>query len=171
VDDLPPLQTGYTRLAVLLEREREITPGAVASRLGIALEELGPVLVLGDQAVVDVDNDFANRARQALEELGPVQEIGRKVQPTRFVWLRVAVGRNHGLTMAHLRKLLTRADAGPLGRIRVNNTHSLVGLRDDHVEAVIAHLRDQRLNGVPVKPECPPAGSIHESPAYKKPTR
>lgn len=168
MDDLPDLDPGFTRLAVWLKRGHTVTPGAVASSLGIDLDQLGPVLIHEDQVTVDVANDFVNRAGAALEQLGPVQEIGRKVIPVEFCWLQLAVGRNHGLTMAHVRKILTRADAGPLGRIKVNNTHTLVGLRDDHIDAVIERLSSARINGVAAKPHQPDASSIHESPAFKR---
>ena len=168
MEDLPTLQIGFTRLAVLLDRPQGITPGVIASRIGVDLDHLGPVLVMDNQCLVDVANDYANRARTGLEDLGPVQEIGRKERPITFQWLRLSVGRNHGLTLAHLRKVLERTNPGPLGRIHVNNTHSTIGLRDDVIDSVIEQLKDIKVNGAAAKPERVPDGEIYESAEFKR---
>jgi len=166
-EDLPQLAAGYVRLAVLLEGGRAVTHGDVVRASGVGLDHLGPVLVLDNQAWVDVVQDQAESVRQGLESLGPTQVMAAEPIRYQYRWLRLGAGRNHGLTMGQLRKLLNRADAGPLGRIHINNTPTLVGLREDHIEGVERHFAEARVNGVTVRPTRPPPGEIREPPDYK----
>ena len=63
------------------------------------------------------------------------------------------VGRNHGLTIGQLRKLLVTADALPLGKFNINNTHTMVGVQDQKAAAICARMADLRINGQAVRPE------------------
>ena len=166
-DDLPKLAPGYVRLAVLLESPEGVTNGDVVKATGVDLDHLGPVLVLGEQAWVDVERDLADQAREGLQRLGPTQISAVKPILYKYQWLRLGAGRNHGLTMGQLRKLLTRADAGPIGRIHINNTHTMVGIREDHLERVEAHFAEARVNGVAVRPERMRADQVREAPDFK----
>jgi hypothetical protein len=58
-----------------------------------------------------------------------------------------------------LRKVMVAADALPLGKFNINNTHTMVGVLDQKAEAVLAHLADGRINGQAVRPELLPYGT------------
>lgn len=167
-EDLPQLAPGYVRLAVLLKDPERITNGDLVRATGVGPDRLGPVLILGHQASVDVERDQADLAREGLSKLGPTQIVAIEQVTHRYVWLRFQAGRNHGLTMGQLRKLLIKADAGPIGRIHINNTHSLIGVRDDHLERTLQHFAEARVNGVAIKPQQLAPGTIREAPDYKR---
>ncbi|MFW5846077.1 MAG: DbpA RNA binding domain-containing protein, partial [Planctomycetota bacterium] len=61
-------------------------------------------------------------------------------------------GRNHGLTMRKLRNVLEDAAAQPVGRIHLNNNYTVVGLREDRWDEVIAALGERTVNGVALAP-------------------
>ena len=76
------------------------------------------------------------------------------------------IGRNHGISMGQLRKILQAADALPLGRISINNTHTLVGLQDFKIPAVMAKLTPLKINGFSPRPEMLPIGKGPGAPAF-----
>jgi hypothetical protein len=166
---IPPLQSGYLRVAVLLKDPSAVTNGDLVRATGVDLDYLGPVLIHGHQASIDVAMSVAEQAREGLAKLGPTQVV--TAAPVRYAyrWLRLGVGRNHGLSMGQLRKMLERAKAGPLGRIHVNNTHTLVGVREDFLDAVVEHFTDARTNGAALRPEVLKEGAMKEKPDYKPP--
>ncbi len=148
--DLPPPKTGFLRLLVRLP-PGEHTPGAIATATGVDLDHLGPVQVREDGcASVDVAVTHARGVRYALERLGPVKTIDMTWQ-----WLKIMIGRNHGLTIGHLKKVMQAADAAPLGKIHIQNTHSLVGVQDHRMAAAVAKLTGTKINGYAVRPEGP----------------
>jgi hypothetical protein len=149
--DLPPPKTGFVRLLVRLP-PGEHTPGAIATATGIDLDHLGPVQVHedGSVATVDVAVTHAKGVRYTLEKFGPVRIIDVTWQ-----WLKIMIGRNHGLTIGHLKKILQAADAAPLGKIHIQNTHSLIGVQDHKMAAVVAKLAGTKVNGYAVRPEGP----------------
>jgi hypothetical protein len=161
MNDLSPVKAGHVRIGVRLPSGNSTTPGQVATATGIAIEHVGPITVLDHEAFVEVHYDYARGARQNLERLGPT-----RILQWNWQWLKLAIGRNHGLTIGQLRKLLLTTDANPLGRIHVNNTHSLIGLHDVKLPGVIAKLATARINGFAVRPEALPAGSGPGSPAF-----
>ncbi len=148
--DLPPPKTGYLRLLVRLPAG-EHTPGAIATATGVDLDHLGPVQVREDgTATVDVAVTHAKGVRYNLERLGPVRIVDITWQ-----WLKIMIGRNHGLTIGHLKKILQATDAMPLGKIHIQNTHSLIGVQDYKIPAVVAKLSGTKVNGYAVRPEGP----------------
>lgn len=156
MDELPPIAAGYMRLEV---RFRVLTgspptPGDIARASGCKPEELGPIMVAGVNAVVDVRHEAATKARDNLASLGLV-----RVGDYNFRWIKLMVGRNHGLTIGQLRKILTTADALPLGKFNINNTHTMIGLLDQKAAAVVASLTEMRINGAAVRPELLPYGT------------
>jgi hypothetical protein len=68
--------------------------------------------------------------------------------------------------MGQLRKIMQTVDALPLGRIAVNNTHTLVGLQDFKIPAVLARLAVLKINGFAARPEVLPLGKGPGSAAY-----
>jgi len=154
METLPPLALGYVRVEVRfrLPSGAAPTPGDVVRATGVRPDDLGPIMVAGVNAVVDVKSQLVQRARDGLAALGLT-----KVTDWNFRWLKLNVGRNHGLTIGQLRKILVAADALPLGKFNINNTHTLVGVQDQKAEAVRAHLADARVNGQAVRPELLPA--------------
>ncbi len=165
-DEVPPLAPGFVRIAVLLPQGSPLTPGDLARASGLPGEALGPVLRLGEQALLDVVEDRGQEARAALEQIGPTQLTARKVEVERFSWLRLEVGRNHGLTMKHLGKVLSQHGVERPGRIHVNNTHTLVGVPAQLLDGLIAALAELRLNGARVRPS---RGEVaNESAVYRR---
>lgn len=129
---------------------------------GMALDDLGPVLVLEGSAVVDVRTELGRSAREHLERLGPTRLVGWQWQ-----WLKLSIGRNHGLNIGQLKKVMLSVDALPLGRILINNTHTLVGLQDFKLPAVLARMATLRVNGYAARPEALPLGSGPGSAEYR----
>ena len=43
---------------------------------------------------------------------------------------------------------MKRIEAGPLGKININNTNTLIGIREDFIKHVITALSAKRINGV-----------------------
>jgi len=165
-EQIPELAQGFVRLAVLLEAPEQATPGAIARSSGVELDDLGPVLVLDGQALIDVRQEQSETARRALEALGPTQVVAHSRIVHDWHWLRIQIGRNHGLTIGQLGKILTRAQVGPIGRIHIQNTHTLIGLRDDYIDAAESRLADTRINGAATRPSRPRPDEIRESAAF-----
>ncbi|MBA3685444.1 MAG: hypothetical protein H0W72_09420 [Planctomycetes bacterium] len=152
--DLPSLAAGFVRISVRLRPGAESTPGSIARATGLAPEDLGPIAITGGEATVDVRSEHGRQARNGLGQLGPTMLMERRWQ-----WLRIAIGRNHGLTMGQLRKILQTADALPLGRISIQNTHTLVGLTEVKMVSVVERLAPLRINGYPARPTALPPGT------------
>lgn len=162
METLPSIAPGFVRIEVRFRLPgAPPTPGDVARASGVHPEDLGPIMVAGLNAVVDVRSTLAPRARSGLDALGIT-----RVADWNFRWLRLSVGRNHGLTIGQLRKVLAAADALPLGKFNINNTHTMVGVQDQKAEAVVGRLADVRINGQAVKPELLPHGKGPGSAAF-----
>jgi hypothetical protein len=159
--ELPSLQHGFVRIVVHLPPFSALTPGAIARAAGIAPEHIGPIVIEGSEAYVDIAADHGRDARVGLSSIGPTQLIERRWQ-----WLRIAIGRNHGLSMGQLKKILQTADAMPVGRISIHNTHTMIGLIDAKVDAVVKKLDGLKINGFAAKPSALPPGTGPGSPAY-----
>jgi hypothetical protein len=162
MENLPDIAPGFVRIQVRLPRDTPPTPGEVARMSGMALDDLGPVLVLEGSAVVDVRTELGRSAREHLERLGPTRLVGWQWQ-----WLKLSIGRNHGLNIGQLKKVMLSVDALPLGRILINNTHTLVGLQDFKLPAVLARMTTLRVNGYAARPEALPLGSGPGSAEYR----
>ncbi len=151
--DLPPIKPGHVRLHLLLERDSDITPGDVLRATGLDPELIDHVLVFGHEALIDIVEDHGQEARKALDAIAITQVSKRPQPPPRWSWIKIAVGRNHGLSMRQLRKILDRAEAGQVGQIDIHNTHSAIGIRDDRLDGVIEQLAPLRINGIQTRPE------------------
>ena len=116
-----------------------MTPGQLATACNLDLEQVGAIMVEGSEAFVEVRYEFARHARFALDRIGPTRLLQWSWQ-----WLKLNIGRNHGLTIGQLRKLMLTVDAAPLGRLHVNNTHTLVGLHDVKLQPILAKLATTR---------------------------
>jgi hypothetical protein len=162
MSDLPAPAPGFVRIHVRLPHRTTPTPGEVARHAGVALDDLGPVQVLDGAALVDVRTEHGRSAREHLERLGPTRLVGWQWQ-----WLKLGIGRNHGLNIGQLKKVMQGVDALPLGRILVNNTHTLVGVQDFKLPAVLARLGTLRVNGYAARPEALPMGSGPGSAEYR----
>jgi hypothetical protein len=162
MDDLPALATGFVRIQVRLPRDAQPTPGDLARLAGVSLDDLGPVQVLDGSAVVDVRTEHGRAAREHLERLGPTRLVGWDWQ-----WLKLNIGRNHGLNIGQLKKVMLNVDALPLGRILINNTHTLVGVQDFKLPAILARMATLRVNGYAARPEALPLGSGPGSAEYR----
>lgn len=161
MEDLPELVPGFVRIQVRLPRDGQPTPGELVRWSGMALDDLGPVHVLDGSALVDVRAAQGKAAREHLERLGPTRLVGWQWQ-----WLKLHIGRNHGLNIGQLKKVMLGVDALPLGRILVNNTHTMVGVQDFKLTGVMARLSALRINGFAARPEALPHGSGPGSPEY-----
>ena len=151
--DLPPIKPGHVRLHLLLDHDREITPGDLLRATGLDPELIDNVLVFGHEAMIDIVDAHGQCARKALDAIGITQVTKRPQPPPRWSWIKITVGRNHGLSMRQLRKILERADAGQVGQIDIHNTHTAIGIRDDRIDAVLERLAALRINGIQTRPE------------------
>ena len=161
MDETPPVATGFVRISLRLPKGSSYTPGDLASRAGIEAESLGFISIEGLEALVDVRSERGKVARIALEKLGPTRLEGWTWQ-----WLRLGLGRNHGLSIGQLKRIMQNVDAMPLGRIHIQNTHSLIGLQDFKMEGVLARLGGLRVNGFASRPEALPQGQGPGNAAY-----
>ena len=161
MEEIPPIAAGFVRIAVRLPKGSAYTPGDLASRAGIEIDSVGLITVVDLEALIDVRAERGKVARIALERLGPTRLEGWTWQ-----WLRLGLGRNHGLTIGQLKRIMQTADAMPLGRIHIQNTHSLVGLQDFKMPAVLARLQPLRVNGFASRAEALPPGSGPGNAAY-----
>jgi hypothetical protein len=161
MESLPAIAAGFVRITVRLANASGLTPGELARLSGALPDQLGPVAVLSDEGVVDVRAELGKQVRERLERLGATRLVGWEWQ-----WLKLHVGRNHGLSMGQLRKIMQTVDAMPLGRIAVNNTHTLVGLQDFKIPPVLARLAVLKINGFAARPEVLPPGKGPGSAAY-----
>lgn len=161
MSDLPPVAPGFVRLQVHLGRGASLTPGEVAQATGVDAADLGPIALDGRTASVDVIAQRGREARQHLSALGITQLIERN-----WVWLRLSVGRNHGLAMGQFRKVMANAGTKTLGRIVIQNTHCLVGLPDDVANDILPRLEKTRVNGYLVRPSILPAKAGPGSPEF-----
>ena len=159
--ELPPLAAGFVRLAVRLPPGLPLTPGNLAKLTGLGAEHLGPISISEGEAFIDITAAEGRTARFNLTRLGPAHLAERRWQ-----WLRFAIGRNHGLSMGQLRRVLQNAAAHPVGKIIINNTHTLVGLADDNLPTVLIKLESTRVNGFGIKPSALPFGTGPGSPAF-----
>lgn len=160
--ELPPLAAGFVRLAVRLPPGPPLTPGNLAKLTGLPAEHVGPINIADGEAFIDVTASEGRTARFNLTRLGPAHLAER-----RWHWLRLAVGRNHGLSMGQLRRILQNAQAHPVGKIIINNTHTLVGISDDNLQPVMTKLESTRINGFGAKPTSLPFGTGPGSPAFE----
>lgn len=162
MDELPDPAPGFVRIQVRLPRDGQPTPGDLARMSGVALDDLGLVQVLDGSAVVDVRTEHGKTAREHLERLGPTRLVGWEWQ-----WLKLNIGRNHGLNIGQLKKVMLSVDALPLGRILINNTHTMVGVQDFKLPAVLARMSTLRVNGYAARPEALPFGTGPGSAEYR----
>jgi len=161
MESLPAIATGFVRITVRLAQANGLTPGELARLAGVQPDQLGPVAVHSDEGVVDVRAELGKQVRERLERLGATRLVGWEWQ-----WLKLHVGRNHGLSMGQLRKIMQAVDAMPLGRIAVNNTHTLVGVQDFKIPPVLARLAALKINGFAARAEVLPPGKGPGSAAY-----
>jgi hypothetical protein len=161
MDSPPPVANGFLRISVRLPAGESYTPGDLARVVAVGLDQLGSIFIERSVALVDVRYAHARQARMHLERLGPTRLLDWQ-----WRWLRLAVGRNHGLSMGQFKKIMQAADALPLGRIHIQNTHSLVGVQDFKIESVVERLSAARVNGFAIKPEVLPPGKGPGSPAF-----
>ncbi len=161
MDESQPLSPGFLRIGVKLPRGESYTPGELARVVGVALDEVGPIVVGEGEAQVDVRLESGKAARAFLERIGPT-----RIVDWQWRWMKILIGRNHGMSMGQLRKIMQTADALPLGRISINNTHTLVGLQDFKIPAVMAKLAPLKINGFSPRPEMLPLGKGPGAPAF-----
>jgi hypothetical protein len=161
MDPLPPPPAGMTRIRVAFRPGLALTPGELASATGAPLDAVGLAQVLGREAVVDVREALVPEVRPRLDRLGRTALVDWV-----WRWLRIDLGRNHGLSMGRLRKLLLDADALPAGKIHLNNSHSMVGVQGFRVDKVLRAMAPMRVNGWPVKAQVLPEGTGPGSAAF-----
>jgi hypothetical protein len=166
MDELPDPAPGFVRIQVRLPRalpgDGQPTPGDLARMSGVALDDLGLVQVLDGSAMVDVRTEHGKTAREHLERIGPTRLVGWDWQ-----WLKLNIGRNHGLNIGQLKKVMLSVDALPLGRILINNTHTMVGVQDFKLPAVLTRMSTLRVNGYAARPEALPLGTGPGSAEYR----
>ncbi len=161
MDAHPPVGEGFVRIRVRLPRGESYTPGDLVRLAGIPIDQLGPIAVEAGEALVDVRGALGRDARAHLEKIGPTALTGWG-----WRWLKINLGRNHGVAIGQLRKILTQADAMPVGKLMLNNTHSMVGIQDFRLAQVQERLSAMRVNGFAVRCEQLPPGKGPGSPEF-----
>ena len=161
MDEPSEVAEGFVRIAVRLPRNERYTPGDLTKLAGVSLEALGPIVVGEGEALVDVRAELGKTARASLERVGPT-----RLEGWTWRWLRLAVGRNHGLSIGQLKRIMQTADALPLGRIHIQNTHALIGVQDFKLAAVLERLAPLRVNGFAAKATALPIGAGPGSAAF-----
>jgi len=162
--ELPPVREGFIRIHVEIGLGGPATPGELAGLCGVALDHLGPIAVEGSDGVVEVAITHHQAVRRALHELGPTRLVDWQ-----WRWLKLNLGRNHGLTIGHFRKVMQKIEAYPLGKIGIQNTHTLVGIQDFKLADVVLKLSTLKVNGYLVRPEVLPPGKGPGSAAFGGP--
>jgi hypothetical protein len=162
MDRLPPPAPGFVRIAVHLRPGLTLTPGELATRTGLGPDLIGHASVLPGSALIDVRMEHGRQARATLESLGQT-----RITDWEWRWLRLSVGRNHGLVIGQLRKIMQNIDAVPLGRIAIANTHALVGIQDFRIPSVLERLSRLRINGYAPRAEILPPGKGPGSAAFQ----
>jgi hypothetical protein len=162
METLPDPAPGFVRIQVRLPRNGQTTPGELVRMSGVALEDLGPVQVLEGSALVDVRANQGKTAREHLERIGSTRLVAWQ-----WLWLKLHIGRNHGLNIGQLKKVMLNVDALPLGRILVNNTHTLVGVQDFKLAGILSRLSVLRINGFAARPEALALGDGPGSAEYR----
>ncbi len=156
-----PIASGFVRLSLKVPGEQTPTPGEVVQVLqsgGVPLDAIGTLTVDGAAAHIDVLAAHAEAAQLALGAVGR-----SRVSGLRWQWLKLLLGRNHGFTINRLRTLMADCE---LGRINLNNTHTMVGIPEVQAEAVSARLAAARINGRPVRFELLPPGTGPGDPRF-----
>ena len=161
MERLPPPAPGFIRIAVHLRPGISLTPGALAAHTGLSPDHVSHAAVHEGIAHVDVLMEHGRSARTALEPLGRTNLVDWE-----WRWLRLSVGRNHGLTIGQLRKIMQTIEAVPLGKITINNTHTLVGVQDFKLPGALKKLEGLRVNGFAPRPEVLPSGKGPGSPEF-----
>src|SRR5277367_5171391 len=101
MESLPAIATGFVRITVRLAHAGGLTSG-------VQPDQLGPVAVHSEEGSLDVRAELGKQVRERLERLGATRLVGWEWQ-----WLKLHVGRNHGLSMGQLRKIMQTVDALP----------------------------------------------------------
>ena len=148
MDDLPPVTSGYIRLVWFPDQDtREMLHADVLRLCDENLDNLGHIQIRRRKIYIDVMHTVSHDVRERLNEYGRCTVAENSLHQLRWVFIRLGVGRNHGLNLGYLKKLMKRLDAGPLGKISINNTYTLLGLREDKIESVVNQLKNKRING------------------------
>jgi hypothetical protein len=161
----PERASDHVRFAVYTKKSDRFTPGEIARLTGLEPDQIGFIAIESDHILVDVHKTCKQAVRSRLVEIGGCKLL--EDAPFLWRWLRLAIGRNHGLTMRKLRSVLESAEAQPVGRIHLNNAYTLVGLREDRWEPTLAALANTSVSGIPLRPrEADRHESRSEDPRY-----
>jgi hypothetical protein len=161
MSDLPPLAPGFVRIGVQIRENGPRTPGELAQATGLPPDDIGHIVVEGEEAFVDVRSEQSRQGREHLQRIGNTRLAERHWQ-----WLRINIGRNHGLSMGQLRRIMQNADALPVGKISISNTHTMIGLQDHKMAHVVECLAHAKINGFNAKPVALPLGEGPGSAAF-----
>jgi hypothetical protein len=161
MDELPPPAAGTVRIRVHIATSPMPTPGELVRATGLPVEAVGFVQVGPRSATVDVLAEHGKAARARLDLIGKTQVV-----EWIWRWLRIELGRNQGLSMGRLKKLLLESQAMPAGKIMLNNTHTMVGIQDFRIDETLRRMAALRVNGFPVKASALPPGKGPGSPAF-----
>jgi hypothetical protein len=162
METIPAPLDGFVRIQIRLHHGLKPTPGELVQGSHVALEDLGPIHVEDSVAFVDVRTVHGRSAREKLEKFGGTKLVGWQWQ-----WVKLHIGRNHGLNIGQFRKVMQQVDALPMGRIMIQNTHTLVGLQDFKIPAIMARMSTLRVNGYAARAEVLPLGQGPGSAEYR----
>ena len=148
MDELPPVSSGYIRLVFFPDADtRSMFHADVLRMCEEDLDLLSHIQIRRRKIYIDVHNSVSHDVRERLNAFGRCTVAENSLHAMRWHFIRLGIGRNHGLNLGYLKKLMKRLNAGPLGKISINNTYTLLGLREDRIESVLNQLKQKRING------------------------
>lgn len=148
MEEIEPVLAGYVRL-VLYPRQatNTLTPGEIVTWSDTSTEFIGPLMIGRTQVLIDIHCHHSKNACESLGKHGSCCIAQSGVHKMEWHFIRLAIGRNQGLGISHLKRIMGAAQNGPLGKISINNTYSLIGIREDYVPACLQALEKKRING------------------------
>ncbi len=149
MEPLPPVQAGYIRFVLFPETKTWLlTPGMVIEWCGCDNEKISHIQIKRQKIYIDIHNSVSHAVRENLQAHGRCSVAENGNEQLKWHFIRLGVGRNHGLNVGQLKKMMKRIEAGPLGKISINNTYTLIGLREDFVRETVEKLSRMRINGI-----------------------
>lgn len=148
MEALPPVQAGYIRFVLFPEEKTwKLDPGMLIKMCQCGPEHVGHIQIKRQKVYIDIHNAVSHQVREALQEHGRCTVAENGLEQLKWSFIRLGIGRNHGLNVGQLKKLMKRIKAGPLGKISINNSYTLIGLREDFIKQALQQLSGMRING------------------------
>ena len=148
LEDLPPVSSGYIRLVLFPDSDtRDLLHADVLKWCDTDLDLLGHIQIRRRKVYIDVHHTISHELRERLNFRGRCTVAENSLHDMEWHFVRLGVGRNHGLNLGLLKKLIKKYEAGPIGKISINNSYTLIGIREDKIKSLLENLKTHRING------------------------